>query len=182
MRRILHRSRRALTRFMRGEGGSSTVEFAIIFPFYITLFLSSVELGMIHFRHSMLERGLDMAVRDVRLGTGSNPSHDVIKDAICDYAGVLPQCAANLRLEMILVDPRAYAAPAAGADCIDHSEATRPLRNFAHGGANEMMLLRACYVFSPVFPTAGLGYQMPKDGAGNVAMTASSAFVQEPRG
>ena len=182
MNRLYAKSRAVLARFWQGERGTATVEFAIMFPFYITLFLSSVELGMIHFRHSMLERGLDRAVRDVRLGTGTNPSYDDIKDSICTYAGVLPQCSANLRLEMILVDPRAYVAPDAIADCIDHSEDPLPLRNFVHGGSNQMMLLRACYVFSPVFPTAGLGYQLPKDGAGNVAMTASSAFVQEPRG
>lgn len=176
------RGRAALSQWWKGESGSATVEFAIMFPFYITLFLSSVELGMIHFRHSMLERGLDLAVRDIRLGTGTNPSHDDIKDAICEFAGVLPQCGDNLRLEMILVDPRAYVAPAASADCIDHSEESNPMRSFEHGGSNQMMLLRACYVFSPIFPTAGLGYHAVKDGAGNVAMTAASAFVQEPRG
>lgn len=182
MTRILTTPVAVLRRFWAGEHGSSTIEFAIMFPFFITLFLSSVELGMIHFRHSMLERGLDMAVRDIRLGTGTNPTHDDIKDAICNYAGVLPQCDANLRLEMILVDPRNYNPPPVAADCVDHSEDPVPLRNFIHGGSNEMMMLRACFVFSPIFPTAGLGYQMPKDGAGNVAMTAASAFVQEPRG
>lgn len=179
---FIKRPRAAVRRFLRGENGTATVEFAIMFPFYITLFLSSVELGMIHFRHSMLERGLDMAVRDIRLGTGTNPSHDDIKDAICNYAGVLPECGDNLRLEMILVDPRNYNPPSATADCIDHSEASNPMQGFVHGGSNQMMLLRACYVFSPVIPTSGLGYQLPKDGAGNVAMTAASAFVQEPRG
>ena len=184
MSRVFAGTRAALRRFRGSEQGSATVEFAIMFPFFITLFLSSVEMGMIHLHHSMLERGLDMAVRDIRLGTGSNPSHDDIKDAICDYAGVLPKCDANLRLEMILVDPRAYVAPPSTPDCIDHSEDPLPLRNFAHGGSNQMMLLRACYVFSPIFPTAGLGYQLVEDGdgAGNAAMSAASAFVQEPRG
>ncbi|MCF3593326.1 pilus assembly protein [Rhodobacteraceae bacterium LMO-12] len=184
MSTLFARSGAALRQWWKGESGSATVEFAIMFPFYITLLLSSVELGMVHFRHSMLERGLDMAVRDIRLGTGTNPSHDDIKDAICEYAGVLPQCDANLRLEMILVDPRDYVAPPASADCIDHSEESNPMRSFEHGGSNELMMLRACYVFSPIFPTAGLGYQMAEnsDGAGNVAMTAASAFVQEPRG
>ena len=80
----------------------------------------------------------------------------------------------------IVVDPRNYVAPDSTADCIDHSEPSNPLREFAHGTANEMMLLRACFVFSPIFPTAGLGYALEKDGAGNAAMVASSAFVQEP--
>ena len=182
MRRLIATPGAALRRWWAGDSGSATVEFAIMFPFFVTLFLSAVELGMIHFRHSMLERGVDMAVRDIRLGTGTNPSHDDIKDAICNYAGVLPNCGTNLRLEMILVDPFDYTPPPAIADCIDHSEDPNPLRTFDYGSSNEVMLLRACLVFSPVFPTAGLGYQIPKDGAGNIAMTVASAFVQEPRG
>lgn len=172
---------RSLRAFRRSETGTATVEFAIIFPFYVILFMTTVELGMITFRHSMLERGLDLAVREVRLGTGTNPSHDDIKDLICSFSGVLPNCDNNLRLEMIPVDPRNYVAPQASADCVDHSEEPHPLREFTHGGSNEMMLLRACFVFSPIFPTAGLGYALEKDGAGNAAMVAASAFVQEPR-
>ncbi|WP_372609644.1 TadE/TadG family type IV pilus assembly protein [Aquicoccus sp.] len=171
---------RTLRRWRRDERGTATVEFAIMFPLFVTLFLSSVELGMIMFRHAMLERGLDLAVRDIRLGTGSDPDHDDIKDAICNFSGVLPQCADNLRLEMIRVDPRTFAALPAEGDCIDHSEEATPVRSFLHGGANDMMLLRACYVFSPVIPTSGLGYYLEVDGAGNAAMFATSAFVQEP--
>lgn len=174
--------RARLRRLRSDERGTATVEFAIMFPIFATLFLSAVELGVISLRHSMLERGLDMAVRDIRLGTGTAPQHDDIKDAICNYAGLLPNCDTNLRLEMINVDPRAFTVPPADADCIDHSEDSNPLRSFATGQENEMMLLRACLVFSPVFPTAGLGYYLDHDGAGNAAMTATSAFVQEPRG
>jgi Flp pilus assembly protein TadG len=173
---------RRLRRFHGSEDATATLEFAIVFPFFISLFLSSVELGLITFQHSMLERGLDMAVRDVRLGTGTNPTAEDIKDGVCYYAGVLPDCDTNLRLEMVTVDPRNFTPPPARADCTDQSEDPRPLRNFVHGGANQMMMLRACYVFSPIFPTAGLGAQLVTDGAGNAAMTATSAFVQEPRG
>ena len=181
MSRGLTAMRAGLRRMLRSEAGSATVEFAIIFPFYVTLFMTTVELGMITFRHSMLERGLDVAAREVRLNTGEETSHDQIKDDICEFAGVLPDCADNLRLEMIIVDPRNYAAPPATADCIDHSEDPNPPRGFTTGVSNQTMLLRACYVFSPIFPTSGLGYALEKDGAGNAAMVASSAFVQEPR-
>jgi len=169
-----------LRRLWSDDAGSATVEFAIMFPLLITVFLSAMELGIISLRHSMLERGLDMAVRDIRLGTGTAPQHDDIKDAICDFAGVLPQCDTHLRLEMVSIDMRAYMAPPSGANCIDHSEPSNPVRSFVNGVANEMMLLRACYVFTPVIPGAGLGYYLELDGANNAAMIATSAFVQEP--
>ncbi|PIE13553.1 MAG: pilus assembly protein TadE [Rhodobacterales bacterium] len=177
MRRLL---KHTLRRFAGDEAGNATVEFAILFPLMVTVFLSSIEISINTFRHSMLERGMDMAVRNIRLGTGTPPQHDDIKEMVCNFAGVLPDCENNLRLEMIRVDMRNFVEPRADADCIDNSEEVAPVREFVAGQANEMMFLRACFVFSPVFPGGGLGYYYDKDGAGNAAMVASSAFVQEP--
>lgn len=169
-----------LRRFARGEGGTATLEFAIIFPFFITVLLSSVELGMITYRHSMLERGLDLAVRNIRLGTGNAPQHDEIVKEICDYAGAIPECTTSLRLEMVQVDLRNEVVFDRTADCVDKSEDVSPVRTFVNGQENDMMILRACVKFDPVFPTAGLGKQLVKDGAGQSALVATSAFVQEP--
>ncbi|WP_322866549.1 TadE/TadG family type IV pilus assembly protein [Aquicoccus sp. G2-2] len=177
---MYHALARRLRCFRRSEDATATLEFAIVFPFFISLFLSTVELGMITFQHSMLERGLDMAVRDVRLGTGTAPQHDEIKQRICTYAGVLQDCQNALRLEMIPVDLRNSVSIDPTPDCVDSSKDVTPVRHFVNGQENELMILRACYKFSPVFPTAGLGKQLEKDGAGQVAMIAMSAFVQEP--
>lgn len=171
---------RKIRRFRSEEAGTATVEFVILFPFFVTLFCSSFELGMMTFRHSMLERGLDMAVRDVRLTTGANYDHDDIKDRICGYAGFLPDCDDKLHLEMTPIDMRNYAAPRTEARCTDIALATNPRREFENGLQNEMMMLRACYIFKPVFPLTGLGRHLDWDGDNNAWMTATSAFVQEP--
>lgn len=169
-----------LRRFRGEEAGTATLEFVILFPFFIIMFCASVELGMITFRHSMLERGLDMAIRDVRLTTGANFQHDDIRDRVCGYSGFLPNCDSNLRLEMVSLDMRNYSSPNGSANCIDHSEQANPIRQWENGQQNEMMLIRACYVFKPVFPLTGLGRHLSTDGADNAAMVATSAFVQEP--
>ncbi len=169
-----------IRRFQRDEEGNATLEFAILFPFFIIMFCAAVELGMITFRHSMLERGLDMAVRDVRLTTGADIQHDDIVTRICGYSGFLPDCSDNLRLEMIPLDMRNFASASTTANCVDHSLAANPIRQFTNGQQNQMMLLRACFVFKPVFPLTGLGRHLTTDGAGHAAMVATSAFVQEP--
>lgn len=166
--------------FGRDEEGNATIEFAILFPFFIVMFCAAVELGMITFRHSMLERGLDMAVRDVRLTTGANFQHDDIVNRTCAYSGFLPNCTSNLRLEMIPLSMRNFSSPNGTANCIDHSLAANPIRQWQNGQQNQMMLLRACFVFKPVFPLTGLGRHLTTDSAGNAAMVATSAFVQEP--
>ncbi|MEZ5714119.1 MAG: TadE/TadG family type IV pilus assembly protein [Paracoccaceae bacterium] len=169
-----------LRRFGRRDEGTATVEFAILFPAFIMILLSGVELGMITLQHAMLERGLDLAVRNIRLGTGEAPQHDEIKSQICEYAGVLRNCESTLRLEMVQVDLRHEVTLDTTADCVDTSEDVQPVRNFVNGQENELMLLRACVKIDPIFPTTGLGKQLVKDGAGQTALLATAAFVQEP--
>ncbi|WP_298675236.1 TadE/TadG family type IV pilus assembly protein [uncultured Lentibacter sp.] len=167
-------------RWQHDENGSATVEFAILFPFFIFMFCAAVELGMITFNHSMLERGLDLAVRDVRLTTGANFQHDDIKIMTCNYAGFLSNCDTQLHLEMQPLDMRNFTPPRDTARCTDIAELVNPLTEFRNGQQNQLMMLRACYVFQPIFPFTGLGRHLDWDGNGNAWMIATSAFVQEP--
>ena len=177
---MIRKSIRFLRHFRRSESGTATVEFAITFPAMLFFLLSGVELGMVTLHHAMLERAMDITVRDIRLGTGTAPQHDDIKDLICERAGFIDDCGENLRLEMIQVDPFNWSGLAAEADCIDHSEDVAPVRSFVNGQDNELMILRACVKIAPVFPTVGLGATIDKDGAGNYSLLATAAFVQEP--
>lgn len=180
---MMHRRKGLLRRFRKSENGSATIEFVITFPVFLVLLLSGIELGIVSVNHVMLERAVDMTVRDIRLGTGDAPEHDEIKDIICERAGFIKDCSSNLRLEMIQVDPRAWVAIRTEADCTDASEPVSPVRSFVQGQENELMILRACAKISPVFPTSGLGKSLADtgDGGGQYALVAMSAFVQEPR-
>lgn len=169
-----------LRRLRRDQRGSVTVEFVIFAPFLIGFIVFAVELGMLSLRAAMLERGLDIAVREVRLGTGTAPDHDAIKDIICANAFVIGDCRTSLRLEMIPTDLRNFATLDATPDCTDASEPSKPVRAFIPGGQNQLMLLRACLKYKPLFPKAMLGEALVKDSSGAVALTTMSAFVQEP--
>jgi hypothetical protein len=54
------------------------------------------------------------------------------------------------------------------------------VRGFELGRENEMMMMRACIKFKPLYPTSGLGYALEKDGTGRAKMISAAAFVQEP--
>ncbi|QBF31207.1 TadE/TadG family type IV pilus assembly protein [Thalassococcus sp. S3] len=172
--------RKRARRFMRREDGTATVEFSIVFLPMFMMLISAVELGFVQLHHVMLERALDMTVRDIRLGTGSAPQHDDIKNTICSRAGFIDDCS-DLRLEMVVLDPRAWTGIPAVADCRDQSQPVAPVRSFVNGLDNELMFLRACAKFDPIFPMMGLGKDLIKDGAGRYALVSTSAFVQEPR-
>lgn len=171
-----------IKRFLRTDDGNGTVEFAITFPAMLLFMLSGIELGIMTLNHSSLERAMDLTVRDIRLGTGTTPQHDDIKDLICDRAGFIKNCSSNLRLEMIQVDPRNWTGVQREATCTDASKAVQPKISFKNDAKdNELMILRACAKITPVFPSTGLGKNIKKDGAGQYALVSTSAFVQEPR-
>ncbi|WP_264212879.1 TadE/TadG family type IV pilus assembly protein [Leisingera thetidis] len=178
---MIRRAAQSLRRFREREDGNSTVGFAITIPAFLMIMMSTVELGMINLRHSQLERALDQTVRDIRLTTGSNPQHDDIRDSVCNLSGFIDECTTSLRLEMVQVDPFNWAPIDPDPDCINRIEDVQPVRNFVSGQSNELMLIRACMKFNPIFPTWGLGADLSKDDDGRISLIATSAFVQEPR-
>ncbi|MCV3272602.1 TadE/TadG family type IV pilus assembly protein [Roseobacter sinensis] len=182
-----------LKRFRKDEEGHMIIEFAIIVPAIFSMFLASVEFGIYSMRQLFLDRGLDLAVREIRLNTGIDLDNDgkvdfdhpVVKQKVCDYAGFLNSGGANncdttLRLEMEPIDPFAYVGLSDVVDCVDVSEPINQPRGFTNGVEHQLMIMRACVKFDPVFPTTGLGRSFSKDGAGKVKMISMSAFVQEP--
>lgn len=162
------------------DGSALLMEFIIMVPLLFGLLIMSVEMSFYAMRHMYLDRGLDMTVRYIRLNTNTPMNHGQIKQLICDRAGFLKDCNNSLRLEMIRVSPRNFAAFDQVADCVDTSQEPRPVRGWTLGVEHELMLLRACVGFKPLFPTTGLGYALKKNGAGRVAMISTAAFVQEP--
>lgn len=178
---MIRRIHNFLHRFRQEESGSVTVEFVIMFPVFMFILMAGVEMGVIALRQANLERAMDLTVRDIRLGTGSAPQHDDIKQAICDRAPMIKECTASLKLEMIRVNPQQWQAPPATPDCVDRSEQVNPVRAFVHGNSNELMILRACARFKPLFPLSGIGKELKKDNAGYAAVSTTTAFVQEPR-
>tara|TARA_R110000787_G_scaffold7334_5_gene25141 strand:- start:232 stop:771 length:540 start_codon:yes stop_codon:yes gene_type:complete len=173
--------KKALRRFRRDENGAAILlEFVIFVPLIFSTFLMAVEMGLYSMRHMFLDRGLDMTVRYVRLNTNTDITHDLLKEKICTYSGFLDDCDSTLRLEMVPLNPRQFAALQQPVDCVDISEPVKDPRGFDPGLEHQLMILRACVKFKPIFPSTGLGYALTKDGSGRARMISTAAFVQEP--
>ncbi|MGX9354622.1 TadE/TadG family type IV pilus assembly protein [Roseobacteraceae bacterium S113] len=173
-------------RFAKGfasdeAGNSNTVAFAIWTPLLLMTLATALEVGLYTARATLLERGMDIVARDIRLDTGVPPQHSEIKTRICEEAAIIPNCADNLRLEMIPQDMRAWTNIPSRADCTDRAEDVNPLRSFSPGQDNETMILRACAKIEPMLPMTFLAGAIELDAAGDYAVVAISAFVQEPR-
>ncbi|MEQ8923294.1 MAG: pilus assembly protein [Roseovarius confluentis] len=172
--------RKHLRNLFRSERGAATVEFVIVFPFFVGVFLSSFDVAMMNLRAVMLERATDQVVRAIRLSSGANLSYDVVKDDICGLAYMIPDCDNTLRIQLQPVDMTTWTGVTGTADCVDRDNPMQPLVKFENGQQNELMLIRVCAIVDPFFPGIGVGRTMPKDATGGYQVTASSAFVNEP--
>jgi len=167
-------------RFKRTEDGSLTVEFVILFPLFMFFTLGVIEYSLVTIQQAMLDRSMDLVVRNIRLGINlENAEHDTIKDAICEEMIVMQGCSSNLQLEMIVQDPFGGVNLPVEPDCTDRAEESKPVRTFSNGGSNALMILRACAKVDPLFPTTAMGRAVSGDD-GLVTLTTTTTFVQEP--
>lgn len=180
MIRMIRSLRGRARRFVRAEDGNSTIEFVLVLPVFLTIFLMGYESGMLSTRHVMLERGLERTVREVRIGKIPSPTHDLLVTRICQYALLIPDCINQMRLEMVVRDPRAWTPIATRASCVDRDEEGKPVLTFNTGLNNQLMVLRACALFDPMLPTSGLGKAIPEVKGGGYGLVATSSYVMEP--
>lgn len=173
---------RALRRFGTSEHGVGTVEFVVVFPFFVAVFLSSYEVAIMNMRAVMMERAMDIAVRDIRLAGGDEIAHDDVREGICEAAILIPKCTDVTKIELTRVDRDTWTTNVDDdPDCRDRLDEIKPPKNFQNGQQNDLMLIRICAVVDPVFPTFGVGRTIPKDESGGYILLASSAFVNEPQ-
>ncbi|SDE40856.1 TadE/TadG family type IV pilus assembly protein [Limimaricola pyoseonensis] len=175
-----HGLRRLARRLARDRRGTASVEFVMIFPVVFSVFLATYELGLTTARQVMLDRAVDIVVRDIRLGLITPVTHDAVKDRLCAGGLLLEDCRAQIRLEMRPVDPRAWVPLPVDVDCVDRMDEAKPVRRFRSGVSNQLMVMRACILFDPIMPTTGIGATMTKGNDGFYASVSTSAFVVEP--
>ena len=165
------------------ETGAATVEFVVVFPIFLLVFLSCFEASLLLTRQLMLERAIDVVMRDVRLSTGVVYPHWQLRRDVCERATILPDCDRNLVLEITQVDRTTYDMPSVLSPCVDRATSVQAYSTdtlITQGNQNDLMLVRACFVVDPVFPGAGLGLELVRGQDDGTRMVAASAFVQEP--
>lgn len=169
--------------FGKNQDGSSTVEFVLIFPAFMFIFLTGFESGYYMLRGVMLERGVDVAVREVRLANNI-PDLDQLKTNICDVTLMLPDCENSLQVEIRPVAPVPGGVADLGTeiDCIDKSvdPADATLSRYDTGSGNQLMMVRVCALAVPMFPTTLLGAGLKVDTQGHYALVSTTMFVNEP--
>ncbi|TYO91320.1 TadE-like protein [Oceanicella actignis] len=188
MRQALAATRRACGRAMarlrggaRDEAGAATVEFVIVVPVLLMIVFSIYEAGWYMVRTTMLDRGLDLAIRDLRLGLVTDPTPATIKKRICEHAQIIKDCESSLILELTPFT-LSSGAPTTEPVCVDRSAGViNPPVTYTPGAPSQIMFVRACTVVGALFPLMGFAEAMARSANGEFAIIAHSAFVNEPQ-
>ncbi len=168
----------------RKEDGTASIEFVFIVPLLMTIFMASCESGYFMVRHVMLERAVDMTMRDLRLGLIVSPDVGKVRALICTRAVVLHDCLAETKIALEVFST----VPNPIQPCVERAAKLNPAvetnenkDRFAIGEGSELMLVRVCVRQDAMFPSTGVGLGLDPGGKyGGYALTARSAFVNEP--
>lgn len=180
---MINSLKQRITSFGRDQSGLGTIEFVFVVPLFMFLFSLAFEFGIWQTRQTMLDHGLDRAVREVRVGKVAEPNHSDLIDMVCNFAGIIPDCDDQVRLQMFVADVDNIGTQLAGDfECRDRSEPdTEPLLEFVNTGENnQLMILRACALLDPFLPTFGIGRDIAEGNEGFYTLTASASYVLEP--
>lgn len=170
----------------RDESGNAALQFAIIFPLIMLIFAFACDLGLIMMRKVMLERAVDVQVRQIRIGTRAVGDYEGLRKDICTEAIILPDCEKRLKLQLTAMVSRRWEDPGRTPDCESLKDVTftRP-REYDAASANQLVILRACVVLEPLMPGWGLGQALLADGEGGknrfYQLAAATSFVMEPK-
>lgn len=196
---MLNKIRKRLKRHAKDEAGVTSVEFVISATAFMFILFWTIETGFIMVRWVMLERGVDVAARSLRISglpedlkdaNGDVPNqvaHDYIKGLICDQTTLIDKCDEVLFLELQSYDSGASTGTTSDVKCVDRQGTVDPATDLPSVTAGErnvadkkdMMYMRACVVVDPILP-ASFAMPLPLDDSGGVALIVDSAYVNEP--
>ncbi|MDP7151315.1 MAG: pilus assembly protein [Paracoccaceae bacterium] len=178
--RIISFTANKLKTWLRRENGSVTLEFIILFPAILILFLASLEISFYMSRISMLERALDQNIRLLRLGGLQPATHEQLVFQICGDAMFSTSCPDDVLIELTPISTDTWNMPERNVTCVNRDEDIEPVINFQPGRENEIMLVRACAIVDPIFASTAFTLGMPKAAENGFLITAASTFVNEP--
>lgn len=184
--------RRLLSRFRRDESGTWTMEFVMIFPVFMLLLFAAFESGWMMTRYVLFERSVDLAVRDLRIGTPpplasgaadtTENRYIAFRKSICDKTDFIENCEDRIRIELQPVSMDTWGPLDPTTECRNIEEPMDPVSsiNFVGGGNNELMMVRVCALYRPIFPTTGLAMSLRYNARNDYALVYTTAYVNEP--
>ena len=160
--------------------GASAVEFAMVAPLFFAIVFSCFEAGWIMVQQTMLDRAVDLVVREIRIAPdGLTFDQSTIRNKICKETIVIQNCENTLLVEMIPINkPGDF--PSDSARCVNRKTNINPVFRYTPGARSQVVFMRSCVIVDLLTPLMGLALALPKDSSGGFALVSSTAFMNEP--
>lgn len=169
-----------IRRFFTREDGTSMVEFVLTLPIVLAFLFTGVDFGALMLRQVFLDRSVDMAVREIRLGRITGNGLDEFRQLVCAGTILIPNCAAATAIELRPIDTQTWTGLNDPAQCVNRAEDIAPVLAFNPGARQDLMLIRVCAVVDPFIGLTGLVLGLPRDASGGYALVSRAAFANEP--
>ena len=175
----LGRLRGALTRFARGRGGSTAVEFAMLALPFLGLLFGIIELGMIYLVSTTLDNATTDAARQIRTGQlqlAGGATSTSFATVVCNEMSWLgSNCTSNLS-----VDVRTFSTFSSTniAEPITAGKFSSSSLLFQMGNAGDIVLVRTFYPWTLVTPL--LDGSVANLGNGQMLIESATTFRNEP--
>lgn len=172
---------RLLQRFRRSERGTATVEFVIAVPLVLAFLLSAIDYGVVMLRQVFLDRSVDLAVRQVRLGNVNATSFEGFRTMVCDNTFLIADCENAIAIELRPIDTSTWANLTTPAQCVNREADIAPTLAFdPQPGTETLMLIRVCVVADPFIELTGMVLGLDEDPSGGYLLVSRAAFANEP--
>lgn len=172
----------SLAHYRAAEDGAVTIPTLLWLPLFIMIMVASVELCVLTVKQTLLERGVNLSSRILRLGISDMPTHDQLKRSICGNIAFLSTCMEDLAVEIFEVDQDTWTSSGAGQAVLCSDGITDDKKPVMQRGiGNQLMVLRACLWVKPMETLNPLSQALTKNVAGQYALVVTTAFVNEPR-
>lgn len=177
---LLRRAAALIPARLRREDGTATMEFVLVIPLIMMIFMASFESGLLMTRSIMLEQSVDMTMRELRLGHFASVTNHLLKKEICSRTIIFPDCMTNMKIEMERVSTATFNIPVEPPHCINKKQTAEPVVSMGSIGDNDLMMVRVCVTLQAMFPSTGIALNLPLDSDGGYGLVARTAFVAEP--
>lgn len=171
---------RCLAALRRREEGTASMEFVLVVPVILLIFMSSFESGLLMIRQILLEQSVDITMRELRLGHYTQITNQLLKTEICSRTLIFPDCTSNISVQLDRINTTTWSVPTDRTTCVNSDTEAQPVTAMDPGAQNDLMLVRVCASLPAMFPGMGLALALPLDALGNYALVTRSAFVVEP--
>lgn len=163
--------------FKRSDSGATAVEFAMIAPMLLLIFMAIVELSLMFFATVNLDGAAIEAARRIRTGqtqSTGNPEAD-FQAALCDSLNAMISCG------QVYYDSRvmnSYSGITLGIQ-YDPDTGEPVTYGFSSGGAKDIVVVRVMYFWTFITPWIGTFFEQGP-GSNTRLLTSSVVFQNEP--